>query len=134
MKAVAWLITLALVILAALYLCAAWMKGFGSVQIVGMVGWQNDGRGRWLHAGYAALLVLGAVGGAGLLRRPGPANRSLSLLAGVLIALVTGVAVSVSVARGNSASFYENYVGELLTLAVAVALGLAALKPGARPA
>jgi hypothetical protein len=105
--------------LAALYAAAGLVGGLGSVQIVRMLAWQHTSAGAWLHASYAALLALAAAAALGLSFRPRPAYRIAGFSSGALIALITAAALALS---PGPTSFYEGYVGESVTLALAVLL------------
>lgn len=119
MFAPALLLAGGMLFLAALYAAAGVVGGLGSVQIVRMLAWQDTSAGAWLHASYAALLALAAAAALGLTFRPRPMFRIVGVSSGALVGLITTSALALS---PGPASFYEGYVGESVTLALAVLL------------
>lgn len=121
MRTLTYLSAIGMALFATLYFTAGALGGFGTVQIVSMLDWQETHLGFWLHLLYAAALALSAA----LLLLLLGWRRSIVKIASTgiasIVALTTLTIVLYSQATGKSAGFYEHYVGEYLTIICSLA-------------
>ena len=125
MKFDSWKFFKHVIILGLIVFCVQYATAYhtkpGQVQLVQMAGLEGDPNGEGLHALYTVLLGLAVVGLMNTRQKNYACLKKINISTNVLIIIMTATPLYLSRSNEISASFYEYYLGEALTIAICLA-------------